>query len=294
MPKSDFVSRPSFVIRARGFSIPLGRQTKIMGIMNLTPDSFSGDGRASGNRTDAGRNLAFARRMIKEGADILDIGGESTRPGARSVSVKEEIRRVVPTIQKLAAKIAIPVSVDTYKTTVARHALDAGAGIVNTIMGTPPDKNLLQMVRNYGAAVVLMHIRGRPRTMQKKIRYQNLIAEMLSELKKSIENCLEIGIKSDKIIIDPGIGFGKTAVHNLEIINRLTEFQSLRQPLLIGPSRKSFIGDVLHQDVRHRVTGTVAAVCAGILRGAHIVRVHDVKEAKEAALMTDAILTQQL
>lgn len=264
-----------------------------MGIMNLTPDSFSGDGRRSKDPSDTGRNLSFARRLLRQGAEILDIGGESTRPGAGSVLIREEIRRVVPTIQKLAKETAAPISIDTYKATVARHALDAGASIVNNIMGTSSDKNLLKMIRNYDAAVVLMHIRGRPRTMQKNIHYQNLMAEILSELKKSIENCLEIGIKSDKIIIDPGIGFGKTAVHNLEIINRLAEFQSLKQPLLIGPSRKSFIGHVLNQDVRHRLTGTLAAVCAGILRGAHVVRAHDVKEVKEAALMIDAILNQQ-
>jgi dihydropteroate synthase len=293
MPKSDLVQRPAFVIHARNSSIPLGRQTKIMGIMNLTPDSFSGDGRSSKNPSDTGRNLSFARRLLRQGADMLDVGGESTRPGAGSVSVREEVRRVIPTIQKLTEKTGAPISVDTYKATVARHALDAGASIVNNIMGTPSDKNLLKMVRNYGAAVVLMHIRGRPRTMQKNIRYQNLMAEILSDLKKSIENCLEIGIKSDKIIIDPGIGFGKTAVHNLKIINRLAEFQVLKQPLLIGPSRKSFIGHVLNQDVKHRLTGTLAAVCAGILRGAHVVRVHDVKEVKEAALMIDAILNQQ-
>lgn len=258
-----------------------------MGILNMTPDSFSGDG-----SLDAEKALRRARRLIREGADILDIGGESTRPGARRIAVEEEIRRVVPLIRRLAGKIRIPISVDTYKPQVARRALDAGASIINNIMGTPPDRRLLRMARDYNAGIVLMHIRGTPRTMQKNPVYADLISEIIGALRKSMENCLEIGIKSDRIIIDPGISFGKTVEHNLEIINRLEDFKALHKPVLLGTSRKSFIGKVSDKDTSHRLIGSVATVCAGIMRGAHIVRVHDVKAVQEAAVMIDAVLNE--
>lgn len=266
-----------------------------MGILNVTPDSFSQDGCLSSRRSASHgdeRAIRRAHRLIHDGADILDVGGESTRPGAQPISVHEEIRRVVPVIAELAKNIRIPISVDTYKPLVAKEALEAGAAIVNNILGTKPKKELLKTVKNYNAAIVLMHIRGIPRTMQKNIRYHHLMAEIIGSLRNSIEKCLEIGIKSDKIIIDPGIGFGKTVVHNLEIINRLKAFHVLRRPLLIGPSRKSFIGHILGKDVSERLWGTLACVCASILNGAHIVRVHDVKAAKDAARMTDAILNE--
>ena len=265
-----------------------------MGIINVTPDSFSQDGclQFSVDKTITSAERK-ARRMVRDGADILDIGGESTRPGARRVSVKDEIKRVVPLITRLSKKIAVPISVDTYKTEVAKHALDAGAVIVNNIMGNPPDTALLKMVKRYNAAVVLMHIKGTPRTMQKNIDYADLIGEIRESLGIAIEKCLEIGINSDRIIIDPGIGFGKTVEDNLQIINRLSAFNSLKKPLLMGTSRKSFIGKVLNQtDASRRLTGTISTVCASILRGAHIVRVHDVKEMKQTALITDAILNK--
>ncbi|MFA5088731.1 MAG: dihydropteroate synthase [Candidatus Omnitrophota bacterium] len=281
--------RSRFVLSARNFSIPLGDKTKIMGIMNITPDSFSRDGLLARNKGRLSA-VAFAQKLIKEGADLLDIGGESSRPGARAISADEEIRRIIPTIQKLAKQNTIPISVDTYKPLVARHALDAGAGIVNNIMGITPDKNLLKMARNYDAVVILMHMKGTPRTMQKNIHYKNLIKEILAALKNSIENCLDIGIKSDRIVLDPGIGFAKTVRDNLEIIHRLAEFRKLKRPILIGTSRKSFIGQILNKEVNDRVLGTAATVCASILGGAHIVRVHDVAAMKEVASVTDAIL----
>jgi len=257
--------------------------------MNITPDSFSRDGLLARNKGRLSA-VAFAQKLIKEGADLLDIGGESSRPGARAISADEEIRRIIPTIQKLAKQNTIPISVDTYKPLVARHALDAGAGIVNNIMGITPDKNLLKMARNYDAVVILMHMKGTPRTMQKNIHYKNLIKEILAALKNSIENCLDIGIKSDRIVLDPGIGFAKTVRDNLEIIHRLAEFRKLKRPILIGTSRKSFIGQILNKEVNDRVLGTAATVCASILGGAHIVRVHDVAAMKEVASVTDAIL----
>lgn len=256
----------------------------------MTPDSFSGDGCLCGSKDAVKRALRLARRFLQEGADIIDVGGESSRPGSQKVPAKEEMSRVLPVIRALARNIRIPISVDTYKPLVAQHALDDGAHIVNNIMGTQMEKGFLRMVRQYDAVLVLMHMRGTPRTMQRNIRYKNVVSEILNSLTNSIENCLEIGIKSDKIIIDPGIGFAKTAEHNLEIIHHLRRFAVLRRPVLVGVSRKSFIGKVLKKDVSGRLNGSLAAACAGILNGAHIIRAHDVAPTKEAAAMIDAIM----
>ena len=284
-------ARKPFTITAASHTFLLGPRTHIMGIVNVTPDSFSMDGcwhPAKGPE----RAVRLALKHIREGADIIDLGGESTRPGAARISIKEEIRRVIPMVQALSKKRNIPISVDTYKPAVAKAALDAGAGIINNIMGTKPQASLLRMIKNYKAAVVLMHMRGTPRTMQTRLVYRNVIAEIIGALRISIEKCLEIGIKSDKIIIDPGIGFAKTVEQNLKILNRLEDFKTLNRPLLIGTSRKSFIGKVLGKDVRDRLLGTAATVCASILNGAHIVRVHDVKAVRETAVMADAILNE--
>jgi len=263
-----------------------------MGIVNVTTDSFSLDGCLSKEHGHA-RAIRQAKRMVRQGADIIDIGGESTRPGAAPVSTDEELRRVIPVISKLAKTVSVPISIDTYKPLVARHALDAGATIVNNIMGVKVEKTLLTMVRRYNAAIVLMHIQGTPRTMQKNIHYSDLIADIIAALKHSRGKCLETGIKSDRIILDPGICFGKTVEHNLSIINRLNEFSALNQPMLVGPSRKSFIGKVLDKEVSFRLIGTIASVCASVMRGAHIVRVHDVDEVKQAVTLTDAIINAQ-
>jgi len=285
----DIPARKHFTITARSHRLSLDGVTRIMGVVNITPDSFSRDGclsRSGGSR----RALLLAQKHIRDGADIIDMGGESSRPGALRITAKEEIHRVIPTIQALVKKITVPISIDTYKPLVAKAALDAGASIVNNIMGTNPNDNLLKMIKKYDAAVVLMHMCGTPRTMQRNIHYRELIDEIISALGKSIEKCLEIGIKSDKIILDPGIGFGKTVEHNLEIINRLGDFGALKRPLLIGTSRKSFIGKVLDREVGNRLMGTAATVTTSIVHGAHIVRVHDVKRMKETVSMTDAIL----
>ena len=289
--------RPKFIIPLKSHKLFLGERTHIMGIVNATPDSFSHDGIFQGikGQTQKGidRAILQAQKLIREGADIIDVGGESTRPGAKPISIREELNRVIPVIERLAKKIKVPISVDTYKPDVAQQALDAGASIVNNIMGTQANKILLKMIKNYEAAVVLMHTSGTPQTMQRKTKYNNLIKNIIDSLRKSIENCLEIGIKSDKIIVDPGIGFGKTAEQNLEIIGELNHFKILRRPLLMGTSRKSFIGKILNQDVEERLIGTIASVCASILKGAHIVRVHDVKAVKEAVTMTDAMMMKK-
>lgn len=282
--------RKQCILQARQFHLTLGDQTRIMGILNLSPDSFSGDGILVKANKDLGRVRDSAEKLIQEGADLLDIGGESTRPGSFPISAPEEISRVIPAIQMLARKNAVPISIDTYKPLVARHALDAGAGIINNIMGAKPEMSLLKMVQRYDAALVLMHIQGKPRTMQTRIHYRNLVGEIKGTLRESIEKCLEIGIKSDRIIIDPGIGFGKTTAHNLELMARLGEFRSLSCPLLIGTSRKSFIGRVLKKDIPDRLMGTVATVVCAILNGAHIIRLHDVGGLRDAIVMADSIL----
>ncbi len=283
--------RKVYRIQAGAQTIALGQQTKIMGIVNVTPDSFSYDGQLKGPDF-AHRAVMRAKRLVKRGADIIDVGGESTRPGAKPVGVQEELRRVIPVISALAKWNKVPLSVDTYKADVAEQALDAGAVIINNIMGTKPTKRLIKMVARYNAAIVLMHIKGTPRTMQKNIAYTNVVKDIVSALKHSIDFCLDHGLNRKNIIIDPGIGFGKTVEDNLSIINSLTEFKTLDCPLLLGTSRKSFIGHVLDKEVNNRLYGSLATVAAGIINGAHIVRVHDVKETRQTALITDAIINE--
>ena len=260
-----------------------------MGIVNVTPDSFSGDGILK--NTGAYR---LALKHIKNGADLIDIGGESSRPGAQIISADEEIRRIIPLIKKLAKVVKVPISVDTYKGLTAEYALDAGASIINNIQGITAQKKLLKMAARYGAGIILMHMRGTPRTMQKKTTYRNLTADIVKDLQIAVENCLEIGIKSDNIIVDPGICFSKTAEQNLEIINRLEELKILHRPVLIGTSRKSFIGKILSTEPNNRLHGTIASSVLAIKNGAHIVRVHDVVEMKQAALVADAVINQSM
>jgi dihydropteroate synthase len=279
------MNRPAFDLHARDFILNLGHETKVMGIVNGSPDSFSGDG-----KTNTAACLGRARKLIREGADILDIGGESTRPGAKSVSVQEEIRRVMPVVKALVRDLKIPVSIDTSKLDVARCALDAGVSIVNNIRGNRMSAGFLKMVRDHKASIVIMHMRGTPATMQAHARYKNVVSEVIEELQISVEKCLEIGIKKDRIIVDPGIGFAKTVDQNLMLINHLDQLNVLHCPILLGTSRKSFIGQVLKKDTGSRLMGTAATVTAGAMQGAHIVRVHDVKAIKETLRMTDAIL----
>lgn len=289
--KKTNLPRRLYKLKARSFNLELGRRTQIMGIVNVTPDSFSLDGQYKTGQ-DYKKAVRYALKLVRQGADILDIGGESTRPGASRVSSQVELNRVIPVIEALAAKVKVPISVDTYKPVVAKEALRAGASLVNIIMGNSPDEKLLKISADFDAAVILMHIQGTPRTMQKNIHYSDLMREIKESLKKSTEKCLENGIKSDKIVIDPGIGFGKTVQHNLLIINRLSSLNTMNFPILIGTSRKSFIGKILNKEVHQRLAGTIASVAAAILNGVHIVRVHDVAAGKDAALITDAILNE--
>ena len=262
------------------------RRTLVMGILNLTPDSFS-DG---GLFTSVDAAVENAERMVAEGADIIDVGGESSRPGADSVPAEVEMDRVLPVIERLAKAVETPISIDTYKSSVAKYALDAGACIVNDISALRGDPDMARIVAEAGVPVVLMHMKGTPRNMQLDPRYDSLISEIISFLKARIQAAVDAGISPDQIIIDPGIGFGKTIVHNLEIIRRLREFKSLGKPILIGTSRKSFIGKVLDLPVDDRLEGTAATVALAISGGADIIRVHNVKEMVRVARMTDVIV----
>ncbi len=270
----------------RGFNLDFSKKTHIMGILNVTPDSFS-DG---GLFFDKKRAVEHALRMVEEGADIIDIGGESTRPGASMVDEDEELRRVIPVIEAISGKVKVPISIDTYKARVAEEALKAGASMVNDISGLRFDPRMAEVVARYEVPVVIMHIKGTPRDMQKNPTYKALIPEIMDYLREGIEIARQRGVRDDMIIIDPGIGFGKTVEHNLEIIHRLSEFKGFEKPILIGPSRKSFIGRVLNDaPVTERLEGTGASVAIAIFNGADIIRVHDVKEMVRVARVADAI-----
>jgi dihydropteroate synthase len=269
-----------------GHTFDFSKKTCIMGILNVTPDSFSDGGRYF----DQSSAIKRAIQMADDGADVIDIGGESTRPGSEPVPAEEELRRTIPVIEALSREIGIPISIDTYKSDIARRALDAGASMVNDISGLRFDRKMAGTVAEYKVPVVLMHIKGTPKNMQQDPRYHALIPEVLEYLRKSITIAGDAGISEDVIIIDPGIGFAKTFEHNLEIINKLNEFTSLGRPVLIGPSRKAFIGKILGDATTgERLEGTAAAVAISIMNGANIVRVHDVKEMARVAKVADAV-----
>lgn len=286
------ISHDRFTLKARKFSLRLGKRTRIMGILNLTPDSFTGDGLYKYGTRDTGygtkKIVEIAQKMVEDGADILDIGGESSRPGAKPISEEEEIKRVIPLIKILAKRIKIPISIDTYKSRIAELALDNGASIVNDITAFG-DSNMPKTIKRYDAAVVLMHMRGKPLDMQNNPCYRSLITEITAYLRKRIKIAVDSGISSDKIVIDPGIGFGKTLEHNIELIRRLSEFKKIGFPILIGTSRKSFIGKIINKGPQGRLMGTAASVALAIANGADIVRVHDVKEIYDVVKISDAI-----
>jgi dihydropteroate synthase len=276
-----------------------GSRTCVMGILNVTPDSFSGDGILTGG--DAVRAaVEQARDFIAAGADILDIGGESTRPGSQPVDADEEMERVLPVIEAIAVEYPEAlISIDTYKAKVAEAAFRAGAQILNDVWGLRADPELASIAAASGAPVILMHNRSNPASVEVRAQlgnayigpeYQNLIADVKRELLVSVELARKAGIDESRIILDPGIGFGKTREHNLELINRLDEIRALGYPVLLGPSRKSFIGFTLDLPAGQRVEGTAATVAVGITRGADIIRVHDVREMVRVAKMTDAIV----
>ena len=270
--------------------IDFSRRTYIMGVLNVTPDSFSDGGRY----LDPAAAVEHALAMIADGADIIDVGGESTRPkgvygqGAALVSADEELRRVLPVIEELASKTDIPISIDTYKSEVAEAALKTGARIINDVSGMNFDPQIANVAAKYDASLVLMHMLGTPASMQQNPQYTNVVAEVKEFLQSRVAIARQVGVKD--IIVDPGLGFGKTLDHNLALIRHLREFKELGCPILIGPSRKGFIGALLDAQVDDRMYGTTAAVAACIANGADIVRVHDVKAMKHVAIVTDAIV----
>ena len=283
----------AYGIKWGSYRLDIGNTTRIMGIVNVTPDSFS-DG---GIFFDSNTAIAQGEKLAEEGADILDIGGESTRPFSEAVPAEEEIRRVVPVIEKLAGRISIPISIDTTKAVVAKYAIEAGASIINDISALRSDEKLANVAAKYGVPVILMHMKGTPKNMQVSPHYDDLLGEIKSFLKDAIERAVKSGIDRAKIIIDPGIGFGKTLEHNILLIKNLQELTDLGVPVLIGPSRKAFIRKILkdkagnepkpHEPVVE--TGTQAAVAAAILAGAHIVRVHDVASTVSTVKIIDAL-----
>ncbi|HDI79275.1 MAG TPA: dihydropteroate synthase [Desulfobacteraceae bacterium] len=274
-----------YVIEADGHHLDLLSRTHIMGILNITPDSFS-DG---GLYLDTEKAVEHALRLADDGADIIDIGGESTRPYSQRVPLEEELKRVIPVIEGIRRYSDIPISIDTYKAEVAKRAIDAGASIVNDITALRGDPLMAEVVRDRQVPLVLMHMKGDPSNMQDNPTYDNLMQEISLFLKERAQYAISRGISEEKVIVDPGIGFGKTFEHNLEIINRLGILQELGYPILIGTSRKRFLGEILNKEPMERDIGTMATVTAAILNGANIVRVHNVKMAKDVVKVADAL-----
>ncbi len=283
------LTRESFEVTYPGGKLHLGRKTHVMGILNVTPDSFY-DGRRNTTIEDA---ITHALKMIEEGADIIDVGGESTRPGADPVSESEEIKRVIPIIKILSKQIKKPISIDTYKAKVAEKAIHAGASMINDIGGLQTDRNMAKVAAEANVPLVIMHKKGTPKTMQRYPIRKNVLSEIISYLRKSISLAMDAGIANNKIILDPGIGFGKTLQHNLVILKRLQELKDMGFPILIGTSRKKFIGTLLNLPVQERLYGTLATVAIAVMNGAHIVRVHDVRETVHIVTICDAIRKSQ-
>jgi dihydropteroate synthase len=273
------------IIKCGKYSLEIGKRTLMMGVVNVTPDSFS-DG---GQFFHAEKAIEHAKRLAKEGADIIDIGGESTRPGSDSVTLEEEMRRVIPVIEGVSKMVEVPISIDTYKSEIAKIALDKGASMINDISALRFDAKIADIAVDYDVPLILMHMKGTPKNMQIDPTYDSVVNEIKEFLRERVNFAVSKGVPRNSIIIDPGIGFGKTTEHNYEIIRRLSELKELDLPILIGTSRKSFIGKTLDLDVNERLEGTLATITMSIINGADIVRVHDVKEVRRAARMTDAI-----
>ncbi len=274
-----------------------GSRTYVMGILNVTPDSFSGDG-----VVEVERAVALAEAQVAAGAHLLDVGGESTRPGSEPIPLEEELRRTIPVVRALAGRVSVPISIDTYKAEVARQAIAAGATILNDVWGLRMDPDLAGVAAEAGVAVVLMHNRSRPKDAVQEahlggryvgVEYGDLMEDIARELGESIELALRAGVREDRLIVDPGIGFGKTVEQNLELVDRLSEIASLGRPILVGPSRKSFVGYTLNLPPDQRTEGTAAAVTLCIDRGADIVRVHDVAQMARVARIADAVVRRR-
>jgi len=276
---------PLFRLTWSEHTLDLSRRTHVMGVINVTPDSFS-DG---GQFFEMEKAVAQGLQLAADGADLIDVGGESTRPYSKGISADEEMNRVIPVIEALKKDLRIPISIDTLKAQVAREALRSGASMVNDISALRSDPEMASVVAEAGVPVILMHMKGTPADMQANPAYDDVAGEIIRFLKESMDRAVSRGIRRERIIIDPGIGFGKTFDHNLEILKELGRFQCLEAPILVGSSRKAFIGRILDKKAHERDTGTMATVAAAVMNGAHIVRVHNVKQAVETVRVIDAI-----
>jgi dihydropteroate synthase len=284
MPHTQSLSSPLLLMRGR--SLVLDRPL-VMGVLNVTPDSFSDGGRY----LDPGAAVTHALEMVEEGADLIDIGAESSRPGAAPVPEAEELRRLIPVVREVCRQVSVPVSVDTTKAAVAAAAIEAGAAMVNDISAGQADPAMRRVVAESGAGLVLMHMQGTPPTMQQAPRYGSVVDDVRDFLRARMQAAAQAGIAADQILLDPGIGFGKNLDHNLALLARLDALQPLGRPILVGVSRKAFIGEVLGRRTDDRLMGTAAAVAAAVLRGAMVVRVHDVKAMRDVVRMIHAIQT---
>ncbi|PEY31135.1 dihydropteroate synthase [Bacillus cereus] len=269
----------NYDLRCGEYTLNLNKKTFIMGILNVTPDSFS-DG---GNYDEVNAAVSHAREMVSDGADIIDIGGESTRPGFAKVSVEEELGRVIPMIQAVSKEVKVPISIDTYKAEVAKQAIEAGAHVINDIWGAKAEPKIAEVAAHYNVPIILMHNR-------ENTNYSNLIVDMIADLYESVKIAKGAGVPDENIILDPGIGFAKTPEQNLEVMRNLEQLHVLGYPVLLATSRKSFIGHVLDLPVEERVEGTGASICLGIEKGCEMIRVHDVKEMARMAKMMDAMI----
>lgn len=281
----DVTEPGRFVIGFRQVAIDLSARTHIVGVLNVTPDSFYDGGRY----LTLEKAMARAMELEAQGADIIDIGGESARPGAEPIPATEEIGRVMPAIERLVGVLSCPISIDTTKAEVAHAALSAGAEIVNDISGLRFDPGVAEVAADFGAALVLGHIRGRPRDMQINPIYHSLMDEISAELAESLNRALGAGVKEDRTIIDPGLGFGKTVAHNLTILKELGRLGELGRPIMVGPSRKSFISKVLGLGPDDSLEGTLGAAAIAVMNGAHLIRVHDVAQAKRTVAVVDSL-----
>jgi dihydropteroate synthase len=282
--------RKRFSLKLPDRILHLGERTLVMGVLNLTPDSFSD----AGKYRDVERAVERALEIECEGADILDVGAESTRPGSKRVPLEEELHRLVPVLERLKGKISIPVSIDTYKSEVASRALKLGASIVNDVSGGRWDPRMYELVRRHGVPVVLMHMRGDPQSWKRLPPRRAVVQSVLKELEGFIGRARQWGILRRQIVVDPGFGFGKNAAENVRMLSRLEDLATLGYPVCIGTSRKSFLGKVLQHPVADRLMGSAATVAIAVLKGAHIVRVHDVAESVEVVRVADAILNRRI
>jgi dihydropteroate synthase len=272
-----------FVLSGR--VLPLADRVHIMGVLNVTPDSFSDGGRYV--NPDAA--VAHALSMVEQGADVLDIGAESTKPGALPIDEEEERRRLIPIVRAICRQTTIPVSIDTTKASIAQQALDVGAALINDISALRSDARMGDVVAKSGAGLILMHMQGNPQTMQDAAQYTNVVEEVRDFLKTHLDAAQKAGIHPDRILLDPGIGFGKNCQHNLVLLNRLDAFHTLGRPLVVGVSRKAFIGKILGRPIDERLMGTAGAVAVAVMKGARIVRVHDVGPIRDVVKMIEAI-----